>query len=541
MKKIFVIAILLVSVLSASAQKVPLDWQMHSFSATDSVYGASINKAYSLLKGLRPKKQVVIAYIGGGIDIEHEDLKDNLWTNPHEKLDGKDNDNNGYVDDIHGWNFLGTADGKIVDVTNNASTRELETYKKRFLELYNKEHRTAAENQELIAMVKKAQTSGDLVKKYFAWMLSKKIGDYAEEFNTILRDSFPWSEPTYQDFVRVISPKTPDQLADSVRNIAMNLYAIFWGINPNRKWSDIYANRYATAENSKKEYETALAQERDERGIIGDDINNLKDNKYGNNILLAGHTSYDTGAVGIFGAKRGNNIGIDGIADNAKVMVLRAEPYGDNYDKDIALALKYAIDKKADIIMLTGYKFYSPHKDWVNAMLQEAEKKNIVVVRPSGDMGGLNLDELKSYPSSIDLNTGREFKNFITVAASNSKGYPFVPTNYGKHSVDLFAPGEKIYSTDTGDNYSRFNGSQMAASVVTGVAAILKSYFPKLKASQIKDIIVSTATVKPDHDVYLPFDPNNGPNTVPATYNQLCKSGGIVDAAAAVKKALETK
>ena len=523
--------------ISVSAQ-TPLDWHLQAF-GPDSIWGAGVEKAYRLLDGRKAKKKVTVAVISSGFDTEHEDLVDVLWTNKKEKPgNGVDDDKNGYVDDVHGWNFLGTKDGNDVITTLEEGSRQFDKVRARFEELNDKgRNRTPEEVAEIWEYMNIGRES-QVETAYLSYIFAKNIVKGLEELNEQLHEKFPQDNDfTYEQFLQ-LQPE-PDKL-DSLNDIAYNVTMLLWGFSPKTMWNARYQSRDKNLKERYEQYLAIKARQKDERHIIGDDMSNLEDDKYGNANLLTGNPSVGTGLAGVIAAKRGNDIGIDGIADQAQLMLVRAVPEGDEYDKDIAVAIRYAVRNGADIVLVGAHKALSDNETLVREALDEAEQKNVLVVHAAGE-GPRDVDNRPVYPTGLKAD-GTSYPNFITVAASDVNGMPLHLTNYGKKNVDLFAPGVDVYSCDAGDNYFKLTGTNASAAVVAGVAALLKSRFPKLTAAQIKDLIVSTATQASSEEVFYPFEPEAANIPVkPAHYSDLCRSGGILDAAAAVEKAINMK
>jgi len=204
--------------------------------------------------------------------------------------------------------------------------------------------------------------------------------------------------------------------------------------------------------------------------------------------------SHGTHVAGIIAAERNNKKGANGVANNVKIMSLRAVPNGDEYDKDIALAIRYAVDNGASIINGSFGKYYSPHSDWVRDAIAYASKKDVVFVNAAGN-DGTDLDTKDCFPNDA-IGNGVEVSNtFITVGALEPKygsGMLAGFSNYGKINVDVFAPGAKVYSTTPENEYDTKGGTSMAAPAVAGVAALIRSYYPALSAAQVKQIILDS-------------------------------------------------
>ena len=267
--------------------------------------------------------------------------------------------------------------------------------------------------------------------------------------------------------------------------------------------------------------------------IVGDDENNFNDRIYGNNDIMAENSMHGTHCAGIIGAVRNNGKGMDGIADNVRIMVLRMLADGDEHDKDIALAIRYAVDNGAQIISMSFGKSFSPQKQWVDEAFAYAESKNVLLVHAAGN-DAKNIDSADNFPNPNYMNGGRA-GNVITVGASadplsGSQVAGF--SNYGKKEVDVFSPGAKIYSTlPGGNNYGNLSGTSMAGPLVAGIAALTLEYFPTLTAKQLKYVIEKSAQ-QPKEKVNKP-----GTDDEKVPMSELSRTGGIVNAYEAVKLA----
>lgn len=538
MKRFLMMAALTGACTGTIVAQTPLDWHLQT-PGLDSIWGASVTKAYDVLKNVKPAKQVVVAVISRGFDTEHEDLKDVLWVNQKETAgNGRDDDKNGYTDDVHGWNFLGTADGRDVLYTGNATTRAFDKKRARFEMLWEKRrNRTDWENAEVMKDIMNARKS-DVEAAYMTYMFKKNIAWGMEDLDKQLHEKFPGCDDFTLEQFNTLVPSDEENHRDSLNTMAFYVTSMVWGFSPNRgDWNKRYASRFEGLEEARQAYEQLRARQKDERSTIGDNLNDLNDRLYGNANLMTGNPSVGTGLAGVIGAVRGNDIGIDGIADNVRLMLIRAVPEGDEYDKDIAEAILYAVNNGADIVLVAAHKLAADNETLIKQALDVAEKSNVLIIHPVGERA-MDEDGDTSYPSGWKEKDVR-YNNFISVAASNVEGLPLTMTNYGRKSVDLFAPGVAVYSCDAGDNYFKLTGTNASGAVVAGVAALLKSRFPKMTAAQLKDYIVSTAKTAPQTGVFRPFNPSEGVNNMrPAEYSQLCVSGGIIDAAAAAQKAM---
>jgi subtilisin family serine protease len=269
----------------------------------------------------------------------------------------------------------------------------------------------------------------------------------------------------------------------------------------------------------------------DPRNKVGDNPNDATERFYGCNRVSGPKGDHGTHVAGIIAAARNNNIGMNGVADNVKIMVLRVVPDGDERDKDIANAIRYAADNGAKIINMSFGKGFSPQKNVVDEAVEYAVQKGVLLVHAAGNDNN-NIDTTNNFPRAIYLNNSVA-SSWLEVGASNWKSGKNIPadfSNYGKQTVDVFAPGVDIYSCIPESKYASFNGTSMASPVTAGVAALIWSYYPQLNAVQVKDIIMKSVV------------PVKGKVLIPGTkkkikMTELCKTGGIVNAYQAIKLA----
>lgn len=506
----------------------PLDWHMRSF-VEDSVYGAEIHRAYDYLKDRQPKRKVVVAVIDAGIDPEHEDLKGNLWVNRDEiPGNGIDDDGNGYIDDIHGWNFLGLPDGKQLEELSLESDREFFRLQKQFENVDT--NRLSKKKMELYRFYdKKVSIASPTGNAYKAITASRKLVEYAEEFDQEMKTKYPGKKLTKEHFASIINKDEKDEM----RVQAHFFYMLGWSSTPQASWEEIFKVRLGLEENAKKRYEQLSKKTSNQRNVIGDDPNDMKDRYYGNNNLKSKSSRHGTHVAGIIGASRSNGIGMAGIAD-VELMVLRITAgSGDEYDKDVASAIRYAVENGANIINMSFGKSFSPHKAWVDEAMRYAEKKGILLVHAAGNSSEC-IDENPVYPTK-ELKKKKELTNFITVGSIDAEGVPAISSNYGKRCVDLFAPGVDIYSTVMDDNYKKMGGTSMAAPVVSGIAALVWNYFPELTVKQLKQVLLEG--VSPLGEVLKPQPRTSVVKRVSVKFSELCATGGVVNAMKAVQLA----
>lgn len=528
-------------------KQADLDWYNCSFDK-DGVYGAEVNKAYDFLKGKKIKKRPVVALIGSGMDIEHEDLKQAIWVNPKEKADGKDNDKNGLVDDINGWNFLGGKDGQVMEATMREGDREFLRLKDKYADYifdgknYNKVidgKLTKVADPENIEEYNyyrnQVLPESPMAGTYSGWQLTYILKAYADKFDQMMKERFPGKELTEADFSICYDPKAP---RDSLSEVSFMMCAMGFGVYKTDKWETVYAGIKSGAqiEQAKAEYERKVGQfgADGRKDIIGDNYLDINDNKYGNNVLLTADAAIGTMEAGIIVAKRENGLGGNGIMDQAEIMTLRVAANGEPYLKDIALAIRYAVDHQADIIMLPVQNTLYPEdqKKWISEALEYAESKGVFCVTPAWE-GAQDLAVETYYPNRW-MTGKKELTNLMVVCSSDKNGNPSMNSNYGAKEVDLYAPGMEIYSTYTGDTYQSGTGLGLAAATTVGVAALIKAYYPHLTGTQIRNILLETVTSRKDAEVEKGIIVDGKPTQDLFLFGDLCLSGGIINAYQAV-------
>lgn len=526
-----------------------MDWYNCSFDK-DSVYGAEVNRAYEFLKKKKIKKRPIVALIGFGMDVEHEDLKENIWINPKEKNNGKDNDKNGLVGDINGWNFLGGKDGAVMEMTMSEGDRE-------FFRLEHKKYGNYLfDGKDYFKMIDGKKTKVEapanldeyhyyrdvivhesrVAGAYGGQQLSYLILAYAHQFDKMMRERFPNKELTQEDFGICYDPKGP---RDSLSEVAFMYMIMGFSVSKTSSWDVVY-NSIKEGQQIKlceTEYQQKLERfgSDNRKGIVGDNYLDINDNKYGNNVLLTADASVGTMQAGVVAAKRDNGLGIDGIA-NADIMTLRvAGSSGDPYLKDMALAIRYAVDHNADIIVLPGQNTLYPEnqKKWISEALRYAEGKGVLVMVPTSEYA-VDLSKDTFFPNRW-MAGGKELTNLMVVASSDKSGNPSMSSNYGKKEVDLYAPGIDIYTTYTGDTYQTGKGAGLAVATTAGVAALIKSYYPHLTGSQIRDLLLKNVTPRADVEVEKGIRLASGQQSQDLfLFGDLCLSGGILNAYQAV-------
>lgn len=498
----------------------------HADLNTDSIPGMSLDKAYAFLKG-KKGNIVIVGVIDSGIDIEHEDLKDVLWTNQKEIAgNGKDDDKNGYIDDIHGWNFLGGEIGQSIpeqlEITRlvkkwtpkfaGKSLNDISTADKVDYEEYIKLKKIIDDKfknaKKMIAEYAPIQAL--LVPAYAA--IKKELGDKPldlDNLNSLKLDSQSLEQGKYI-FMNVINQgATPDEAMSEIEEI----------VNHYKNQADAQFNIDFNGR------------------VSGDDPYNIEDKTYGNGNVIGNKTSesHGTHVSGIILANRDNNIGTKGVAHNTQLMAIRAVPDGDEYDKDVALAIRYAVDNGARVVNMSFGKSHSPNAQWIYDAIQYAAEKDVLLVHASGNESH-DLDIEDSYPTDAPDKITEVADNVITVGSiTRHYTHKLVSdfSNYGKKNVDIFAPGSEIYAPVPNNKYMMNQGTSMAAPEVAGVAALIRSYYPKLSASQVKHILMKSGTGFPSVVI------KPGSETDRLNFKDLSISGKFVNAYNALKLASE--
>ncbi|MEP7256283.1 MAG: S8 family serine peptidase [Ferruginibacter sp.] len=541
--KIFIIA--LSTALSSFAQKneVPKGWHLMD-RQTSGFYGVSIDKAYSFLKSKNLKsKTVVVAVIDQGIDTLQEDLKSVLWTNPKEiPGNGIDDDQNGYIDDVHGWNFLGGKDGRNVKEDSDEGARVYYGLKSKWdnkevkIETLTKDQ---AYEYEMFLKAKAAITGNDNKEDDVSnvdVLSLKDIYTGLQRSDSTLKISMGKEIFTGTELEAYSTKSLEEKRAKN------NLLGLMKANNlldqTNKEFIDGLSEYIEYVEGEQRKTEAKKAPPIAYRkNIVGDDESNIKDIGYGNNDIMADFPMHGTHCSGIIAAVRNNGKGMDGVADNVRIMMLRVVPDGDEHDKDIALAVRYAVDNGARVISMSFGKNYSPQKQWVDDAFRYAESKNVLLVLAAGN-SSKDIDTTDNFPNPVYKDGKGRANNLITVGASGDPkagGLVGYFSNYGKKEVDVFSPGVQIYSTlPGGNNYGNLQGTSMAAPLVSGIAALTLEYFPTLSAKQLKYVIEKSAQ-KPEYKVTKPGTDET------VDLSEISKTGGIVNAYEAVKLAATLK
>ena len=498
-------------------------WQHESLEETG-VYGVNTQKAIQFLEYKKRKpSQLIVGVLDSGVEITHPDLKDNIWTNAKEIANnGKDDDKNGYVDDIHGWNFIGGKDGKNVD----GDTLELTRLFVKYRDLFEKSADVASNKTKYPKEFEDYQK----IKTEFENKLAEAKQGAAQygQMDEVFKVAFPALNSEWGD--KELNEK--NMVAFQPKSKEAQQAMMIFGLVPKEAWEgksmkdftkEIGDEISGGAKYYKEQVEINLNTELDPRPIVGDNYADKSERNYGNNDVDGPDSLHGTHVSGIIAAKSGNGIGMDGIAGNGyvKIMSVRTVPNGDERDKDVANAIRYATDNGAKILNMSFGKAYSPDKQIVWDAFKYAEKKGVLLIKAAGN-DNVNIDDEIHYPTLFDEKGNEISKNVITVGANTMDHTNLKASfsNFGKKSVDVFAPGQAIYSTvpNKDGEYKNEDGTSMASPVVAGVAALVWAHYPKLTAIDIKQILMDSVNKNP-------------------SLADISVTGGVVDAYKAVQLA----
>ncbi|AUC74862.1 S8 family serine peptidase [Olleya sp. Bg11-27] len=485
----------------------------------DSIAGTSLDKAYDLILKNKEGKEIIVAIIDMQIDINHDDLKNSIWINKKEIFNNKiDDDKNGYIDDLNGWNFLGNENGKSAKFVNYEYTRILKKYTPIF---NNSEYKTDLDSS-LYVLYRKAKKKHAERYVYAIEDTNFIKVEYKDKKDAEKTLSKYFKDKTYSikdlDSLKQLHPK------DSI--LQMHISWVDYYIK--NDFTDDYFEDYKLK--GVERLNKLLNVDYNDRVLIGDDSDDLSDTKYGNSIVNNDVGFFDHGTLmaGIIAANRNNDMGTKGVSSNIKIMPICVASFGDEHDKDIALAIRYAVDNGAKVINMSFGKEFSLYKNWVFDAFKYAEKNDVLIISSAGN-SSYNLNIFNEVYPNDNVDNGDEVSdNFLMVGASNYSANEnlFVAiSNYGNIDVDVFAPGNDIFTTSSKKKkYKSVRGTSAAAAITSGIAALIYSYYPSLTASQVKHIIMDSGV---EYTFPVKLTKND---TIKTPFNQLSKSGKIVNA-----------
>lgn len=528
MKKVLLAAVFLVGIGFSQAQEAKdpmqdkdlMTWYHKDF-ATTKVYGVNTENAYKFLesKGLKPKT-VLVGVLDSGVQVDHPGLVKNIWTNPNEvPNNGKDDDGNGYIDDIHGWNFIGGKNADI-DIDNMEVTRVVAKYKPVFEgDDSTKNKANQAKMPEEFAMYMKAKD-----------LFTKKNVEAKQGFKTytMINEAIPV-------MVKLLNgkPLTPENVAaikpaDQKEAMAAQVLAQV-AQSPEFKGKSAAEFEKAMSGQIKEALDYFGPQEKQydlnydpRKEIVGDNYDDHSEKNYGNNHYEGPDAEHGTHVAGIIaGLPNGKEIQYGVASKVAKIMSVRTVPNGDERDKDVANAIRYAVDNGAKVLNMSFGKPVSPGKNVVWDAFKYAQDKGVLLVKAAGNENE-DVAEHLAYPTNFKNVTDEKpfVNNVLVVGASTNKNDALRVSfsNFNKKMVNVFAPGEEIYSTVPHNEYKYLQGTSMASPVVAGAAAVLLAYMPNLTPAQIIESLVKSSN--------------------PSTTNQFgdfSEAGGVID----LKKAAE--
>ncbi len=533
MKKIIILASLFFAY-SLSAQKGPANW-FNLDPSTDKVNGVATERTYKELLKDKKSTTIIVGVIDSGVDYNHEDLKDVMWTNEKEiPGNGIDDDKNGYIDDIHGWSFLGGKDGKNVDKETLELTRLYRELKPKYDGKVEKDIASKDKAEFKLYEKVKLEFEAEVNEANQNLVQISFIQQLVETMNLRIKDQLKVEKVGAEELTQF---KAEDAQQKQVLPILKGMVEQYGDLD------SFLEKMEEGTEHFDDMLKYNLNLEFDPRNIVGDDYKNQTEKYYGNADCNGPSSLHGTHVAGIIAAKRGNNIGMDGVADNVKIMAIRAVPNGDERDKDIANAIYYAVDNGASIINMSFGKKYSYNKKIVDDAVKYAESKDVLLIHAAGNEA-LNIDEVQHFPCKRFEGTKKEAKNFVDVGALSWKPGEEIPanfSNYGKKTVDVFAPGVDIYSTKSGGGYIDESGTSMACPVTAGVAAVLRSYYPHLTALEVKKILAKSASTEYKKAVVVKPGGQGEKVTEKVKFSDLSNTGGVVNLYNAVQMANKVK
>lgn len=516
----------------------PANW--FNLSPDDGAEGVRTEEAYAAF-GVPLAGEIIVAVVDSGVDVNHEDLQGKIWINEDEIANnGIDDDNNGYIDDVFGWSFIGGSKGMATIVKDETLANGIRLVKGA------PEHQISGDSlevtRELVRMkklkVKVEELGEELTPAQATYLakLSKEVGDAVEQAKTVVM--------TYTSHLQNYKKQEAVLLAAGVKEITIEAVRAVVSTDPavlaaQKEMLTLLSRNLGLARINKvlKAYQDRLDfmynESYDPRSIVGDNQNDMNERIYGNNDVIGADAFHGTHVSGSIAANRDNAIGIKGVATRVKIMAVRVVPNGDERDKDVANGIRYAVDNGARIINMSFGKAYSPYKRVVDEAIRYAESKGVLLVHAAGN-DSKNNDILVSYPTKVSRADGSEAKNWLEICATSYKKGAALPatfTNYGKKSVDFCAPGVDILSTTPDNTYQLASGTSMATPTTAGVAALVLSHNPGLDAESLKALLHDTSRRYPQLKVNTP-----GTNA-PVLFGNLSLSGSIVDAFEAIQEA----
>ena len=514
----------------------PENW--FNLSPAQGAEGMRTEEAYTTF-GLPQGEEIIVAVIDSGVDVNHEDLQGKVWINSKEiPNNGLDDDGNEFIDDVFGWNFIGGVKGmaKMVEDTSLKNGMRL-VQGDLTAQVDGDSLEITRELVRLKTLKSQVEELGEKLSAAQASLLEKvqkTVSENVEGAKKII-STFSARKATYKKAEAILlAAGVAEMTLDAVRALESTDEEV---LTAQRQMITLLSNNLGEARLNRvlEHYEGLLKYHYNEnfnpRTIVGDTYSNQYEYKYGNNDVIGVGSDHGTHVSGIIAAVRDNALGIKGVATNVKIMAIRVVPNGDERDKDVANGIDYAVGNGARIINMSFGKAFSPYKHVVDAAVKRAQEKGVLFVHAAGN-DNKNNDLLPSFPTRTDKDSGQDFNNWLEIGASSFlKGLtlPADFSNYGKKSVDFFAPGVDVLSTVPGDKYDSFSGTSMASPAAAGVAALAMSYDASLDADSVKALMIETSRRYPKLKVNLPGTEDA------VLFSSLSTYGTIVDAFEAVK------
>ena len=514
MQKLLTIIFTFLPLMTLSAQKeTDRRWYIKSLTK-DGVYGTAVTDAARLLKEKKPcTKKIIVAVIDSGTDVEHPYLDGYLWTNKNEIPNNHlDDDGNGYIDDIHGWSFVPDGpNGSPMVTPKYADFLSLKLIEILGNRPFNLEEQKQFDQLKLISNIPFLYEELSFYR--FAYSLLNKIE------NSILKNMD--ERFINRRYLLQYLKANHENLLLKERNQIRTIATMIDSETPWGKWKSSMKFRMEEAEATFKEQQEKAM--RDDRKFVGDDLSSLDDKQYGEAFLGGKNSTHGTHVAGTVVRM------VKAIEEELKIklplqiMTLKAIPSGDEYDKDVALSIRYAVDNGASIINMSFGKTTTTHSKWVSKALDYAAKHDVLIIHAASNENR-DLEKITYYPTPFD-SKGRQRKNMLTIGASDPQGLPASFSNYGKNTIDFFAPGVDIYASVPGNSYTYMSGTSMAAPVVTGLTALVRIYYPELKAEAVKEAFTMSKKNTPAPEKFKQIKGKKGIHS----YRDLSKGNGVID------------
>ena len=536
MKRLFILGFFFTAHLIVAAQTnvSNMNWHWKDYQK-DTVHGISLREAYQYLASVNNKPTpIIVAVMDGGVDTSHFELKNKLWTNLKEiPNNGIDDDKNGYIDDIHGWNFLGGRDGQNIDKAADEKSRIYHRFKSQFENITDpNELKTDIQKNQYLVWKQTAKeiefTEEDAANLQYIKMTANAI----QKLGKIIIKEMNDSNFTIQS----LEPFQPLGRTTLDAKLAFIRTAQIMGIEKESPYTEVINDLKEYIEGKDKSAKAKSTPPENIRArIIKDNYESLADKFYGNNDITGPGAKHGTHVAGLVASIPDSSWNVDKLYPAIQLMGVRVVPNGDEYDKDVALGIRYAVDNGAKIINMSFGKSYSPEQIWVDSAIRYAANKDVLIIHAAGNEY-YDLDVKPVYPNPYSQYLKDTATNVLTVAASSDffiNGTLLTDfSNFGPAIVDVLSPGEKIYSTiPGGNNHGFLQGTSMAAPIVSHVAAMIRSYFPGLSAVDVKKIIKQSVWKPNDHDTSFDIPQKEEIKSL----QEIASAGGIVNAAKALQ------